>query len=117
MKRILSLLALAASVTAAVFVLVPLAGARTTATTVTVTAKDFKFVLSRRSAPHGRVTFKLVNRGKTPHDFKIVGKKTRRLRPEQRTTLTVTLTKGRHAYVCTVPGHAAAGMRGVFRAT
>ena len=47
-----------------------------TATTVKVTAKEFKFVLSRKTAPHGKVTFKVTNKGKFKHDFKIAGKKT-----------------------------------------
>jgi uncharacterized cupredoxin-like copper-binding protein len=32
-------------------------------------------------------------------------------------TLTVTLSKGKRQYKCTVPGHAAAGMKGTFKAT
>ncbi len=118
MKRIFSLLAAAAVVAATLFVVVPLAGARTTATTVSVTAKEYKFILSRKSAPHGKVTFKVVNKGRIKHDFKIAGKKTKLLRHNQSTTLTVTLVKGkRYTYICTVPGHAQLGMKGVFRAT
>lgn len=117
MKRIVSLLAAAAVVAATLFVVVPFAGARTAATTVKVTAKEFKFVLSRSSAPHGKVTFKVVNKGKAKHDFKIAGKRTPMLKPGKTATLTVTLSKGKHKYVCTVPGHAAAGMRGTFKAT
>jgi uncharacterized cupredoxin-like copper-binding protein len=49
------------------------------------------------------------------HDFRINGKKTPLIRPEATARLTVTFrTKGRYPYVCTVPGHAAAGMKGVF---
>ena len=121
MKRIVSVLVAAAVVAAAYFVLTPFAGARSnasTATTVRVTAKDtLRFVLSRRSAPHGKVIFRVINKGNLRHDFKIFGKKTRLLRHNQTATLTVTLRKGRYRYVCTVPGHAAAGMKGIFRAT
>jgi uncharacterized cupredoxin-like copper-binding protein len=116
MKRILSVLALCAAAGAMLFAVVP-AGARTTATTVKVTAKEFKFVLSTKTARHGKVTFKVVNRGKVKHDFKIAGKKTPLLKPGKSATLTVTLSKGKHKYVCTVLGHAAAGMKGVFKAT
>jgi uncharacterized cupredoxin-like copper-binding protein len=118
MTRILSLLAAAAVVAATLVVVVPLAGARTTATTVKVTAKDtFRFALSRRSAPHGKTIFKVINKGTLKHDFKIAGKKTRLLGHNQTATLTVTLKKGKHPYACTVPGHSAAGMKGVFTST
>jgi nitrite reductase (NO-forming) len=117
MKRILSLLALCAAAGALLFVAIP-AGASTTATTVKVTAKEFKFVLSRKTAPHGKVTFKVTNKGKIKHDFKIAGKKTTMLKPGKSASLTVTLAKGKtYTYICTVPGHAQAGMKGKFKAT
>lgn len=83
---------------------------------VTVVMKEFKFVLSRRSVPKGTtVVFKVVNRGKITHDFKIAGKKTKNLNPGKSARLTVKFRKqGRYAYRCTIPGHAAAGMKGVF---
>jgi uncharacterized cupredoxin-like copper-binding protein len=111
---------LAATALATLVAVVPLALARThasTSTTVNVTAKDFRFVLSRRTAPHGIVVFHIVNKGKTKHDFKIAGKKTSLIKPGAKGTLRVTLKKGRFAYLCTVPGHAQLGMKGVFRAT
>ena len=84
------------------------------ATTVTVTATEFKFKLSKTKVPVGKVTFKVVNRGKISHDFKIAGKKTPLLKPGKSATLTVTFKKSaRVPYTCTVPGHAAAGMKGV----
>jgi uncharacterized cupredoxin-like copper-binding protein len=119
MKRILSLVA-ALAVAATVFGVVAYAGpTRTNATTVKVTAKDtFRFVLSRKSAPHGKVTFKVTNKGRLKHDFKIAGKKTKLLGHNKTATLTVTLKKGKkYTYLCTVPGHAAAGMKGTFKAT
>jgi nitrite reductase (NO-forming) len=88
-----------------------------TATTVTVKASEFKFRLSTRTAHHGVVIFKVTNRGHIKHDFKIAGKKTPLLAPGKSATLRVTLTKGNHKYICTVRGHAAAGMKGTFRAT
>ena len=78
------------------------------AATVTVTMKEFKFT-SKRIVPRGRVTFKLVNKGALPHDFKIAGKKSKMIGPGKSGVLIVTLTKGSKAYLCTVPGHAAAG--------
>ena len=48
----------------------------------------------------------------------ILGNKTAVIEPERTATLVVTLKKpGRYPYKCTVPGHAQAGMRGVFKAT
>jgi uncharacterized cupredoxin-like copper-binding protein len=88
-----------------------------TATTVTVTMKEFKFVLSKTKVPHGKVTFKLVNKGSVKHDFKIAGKKSKMIAPKKTGTLIVTLKKGKLAYICTVPGHAAAGMKGKLTVT
>jgi uncharacterized cupredoxin-like copper-binding protein len=43
-----------------------------------------------------------------------VGKKTKRLAPGESATLTVVINKkGQFEYLCTVPGHAHAGMKGV----
>jgi uncharacterized cupredoxin-like copper-binding protein len=119
MKRIVALVGVLAVAAAALFAVVAYGGGSSaTATTVKVTAKDsFRFVLSRKSAPHGKVIFKVTNKGRLRHDFKIARKKTKLLKHNQTATLTVTLKKGKYKYVCTVPGHAAAGMRGVFRAT
>ena len=121
MKRIWFLLAALAAAAATLFAVVPFAGAHPTAqtaTTIKVTAKDFKFVLSKRSARHGKVTFKLTNKGPSKHDFKIAGKKTKLLGKGKTASLTVTLKKGKkYTYICTVPGHAQLGMKGTFKAT
>jgi uncharacterized cupredoxin-like copper-binding protein len=83
--------------------------------TVNVAASEFKFVLSAKSAGRGLVIFKVKNIGKLSHDFKINGRKTKMLSPGQSDTLRVTfLRKGTYPYTCTVPGHAPAGMKGVF---
>jgi nitrite reductase (NO-forming) len=113
-------LSLALLVTALGLVLAPAAiskPAATKATTVLVTAKEFKFTLSKRTVPKGIVTFKVTNKGALPHDFKISGKKTPMIKPGKSATLKVTLTKGAKPYICTVPGHAAAGMKGSLRVT
>src|SRR5258705_13334906 len=84
---------------------------RSAVTTVKVTATEFKFKLSRTTVPVGTVVFQVVNRGKIKHDFKIAGKKTPLIRPGKSATLKVVFhKKGRYAYLCTVPGHAALGM-------
>jgi uncharacterized cupredoxin-like copper-binding protein len=121
MKRIVPLLVMGAIGAAVFLAFSPFAGARSTAAQVTVikvTAKEYKFILSKKSARHGKVTFKVVNKGKIAHDFKIMGKKTKTLRPNKSATLTVTLKKGKkYPYICTIDSHAQFGMKGTFRAT
>jgi uncharacterized cupredoxin-like copper-binding protein len=88
------------------------------ATTVTVTAgkpTEFHFTLSKATVPKGAVTFKIVNKGKLAHDFKIAGKTSKMVQPGTSTTLKVTLKSGKQKYLCTVPGHAAAGMKGTLK--
>jgi uncharacterized cupredoxin-like copper-binding protein len=115
MRFSMRIAALAASVAALVMVATPAFAARSHATgkAITVTASEFKFKLSTKtvSAP-GAVTFTVVNKGKIPHDFKIAGKKTPLLKPGKSAKLTVTLKKGKVAYLCTVAGHATLGMKG-----
>jgi uncharacterized cupredoxin-like copper-binding protein len=85
---------------------------------VNVAASEFKFVLSKKTAKRGIVVFRVTNAGAVQHDFEISGRKTRLLSHGQTATLRVTfLRKGHYAYQCTVPGHAAAGMKGVFTIT
>jgi uncharacterized cupredoxin-like copper-binding protein len=120
MKRIVSLVGVVAVTAAALFTVVAYGrSGSATATTVKVTAKDtLRFTLSRKRAPHGKVIFKVTNKGRLKHDFKIAGKKTKVLKHNQTATLTVRLAKGkRYKYVCTVDAHAQAGMRGIFKAT
>jgi uncharacterized cupredoxin-like copper-binding protein len=103
---------------AAALTLVVAAPARQDVITVKVTAKDFKFTLSRKSAPHGVVKFVVTNRGQSPHDFKIAGKKTPLIKHGKTASIKVSLKKGKtYGYLCTVPGHAQLGMKGKFRAT
>jgi uncharacterized cupredoxin-like copper-binding protein/mono/diheme cytochrome c family protein len=100
-----------------------------TATTITVTAgkpSEFAFTLSKKKAPVGTVVFKVTNKGKIAHTFKVCstvakatlanscnGKVTKLLAPGASTTLIVKFIKsGAFEYLCTVPGHASAGMKG-----
>jgi uncharacterized cupredoxin-like copper-binding protein len=90
------------------------------AQSVTVTAgkpSELRFTLSKSTVKAGSVTFKVTNKGKIPHDFKIGGKKTALLSPGKSATLSVKLKKGSAPYLCTVPGHAEAGMKGVVKVT
>src|SRR5579862_9579576 len=104
---------------------------RAAVTTITVTAgkpTELAFKLSKFSnLPAGTITFNVTNQGVAFHDFKIctapttnltknacVGKVTKILHHGDKATLTVKLTKsGKYEYLCTVTGHAAAGMKGL----
>ena len=104
---------------AALVAVAPVAARSTaaTATTVTVTMKEFKFILSKKTVPHGTVTFKLVNKGAIAHDFKIAGKKSKLIKAKKTGKLVVTLKKGKFAYTCTVDSHAKLGMKGKLTVT
>lgn len=115
-RRTLALLVLAAvGIVGGAFI--PAGNAKTNAqakTTITVTMSEFKFKLSKRTVPVGTtVVFKVVNKGKIGHDFRIAGKKTKLLNPGKSQLLTVTFKKkGSFNYDCTVTGHARLGMKG-----
>jgi uncharacterized cupredoxin-like copper-binding protein len=81
-------------------------------TAVTVTATEFRFVLSRTSVPAGDVVFTVTNSGKVAHNFWIDGNVTPLVGPGDSATLRVKLGSGSAPYLCTVSGHAAAGMKG-----
>jgi uncharacterized cupredoxin-like copper-binding protein len=87
-----------------------------TATTVNVTAGkpiEFHFVLSKKTIVKGVTTFKVTNKGTINHDFKIAGKKTALIKAGKTVTLKVTFKKaGKFPFMCTLPGHAAGGMKG-----
>jgi uncharacterized cupredoxin-like copper-binding protein len=84
-------------------------------TTIRVSGGEFFFRLSAKSvATPRRVTFIFKNVGHVLHDFKINGKQTPLIQPGKTARLLVTFKKGRFPYLCTVPGHAAAGMKGIF---
>jgi uncharacterized cupredoxin-like copper-binding protein len=121
LKRIrfaLALLVLGAAGVAAPFAIPAIGAGSSTSKTVTikVTASEWKFVLSKKSIPTGTtVIFKVTNKGKIGHDFKINGKKTPLIQPGKTATLKVAFKKkGRLTFICTVKGHAALGMKGSF---
>jgi uncharacterized cupredoxin-like copper-binding protein len=89
--------------------------AKVTKTTITVTMTEYKFKLSKsKNIAIGTVVFKLVNKGKIPHNFKINGKTSKLIAPGKTGTMTVSFKKkGNLAYLCTLPGHAKLGMKGV----
>jgi uncharacterized cupredoxin-like copper-binding protein len=83
---------------------------------VQVNGGEFFFRLSTRStAKPGKVTFVFKNIGHVQHDFRIAGKQTPMIQPGKTARLLVSFKKkGKYPYLCTVPGHAEAGMKGVF---
>jgi uncharacterized cupredoxin-like copper-binding protein len=103
------------------------------ATTVAVTEgkpAEFKITLSKTSVPRGVVTFQVTNSGALGHDFKVcskpaagtpntcTGKGTAVIGHGKKATLRVVfLRKGTYGYLCTVAGHAAAGMKGSLKVT
>jgi uncharacterized cupredoxin-like copper-binding protein len=83
-------------------------------TKVKVVMTDYAFALSKKSIVHGKAAFRVVNVGEVVHDFKINGKKTPYYTNGQGGVISVAFKKpGRYAFICTVPGHVAAGMKGV----
>jgi uncharacterized cupredoxin-like copper-binding protein len=103
------------------------------AAAITVTAgkpSEFSFKLSAKTVKHGAVTFTITNGGNVPHDFKIcskatttkadtcAGKGTALITPGTSKKLTFTFAKaGSYEYLCTVAGHAIAGMKGLIKVT
>ena len=118
-KLIISALAAIAIASLALVQLASAHGDRSTAataTTVQVKGGEFFFRLSTKSVSRpGKVTFVFKNMGHVLHDFSIRGRKTPLIQPGKTAKLVVSFTKkGKYAYLCTVPGHAQAGMKGTF---
>ncbi|HWQ23918.1 MAG TPA: plastocyanin/azurin family copper-binding protein [Gaiellaceae bacterium] len=87
-------------------------------TTVDVDMTDFAFELSEESVPWGTVAFRLVNKGGVGHDLQVAGKRSAVLNRGQTGVLDVTFPRpGQYPFLCTIPGHAAAGMKGVLEVT
>jgi plastocyanin len=111
-----------AAVAIAALSLVALAPARieqptsAAATTIQVKGGEFFFRLSSKSIRKpGKVTFSFKNIGHVGHDFAVNGRRTPIIQPGKTARLVVTFKKkGKWVYKCTVPGHAAAGMKGTF---
>jgi uncharacterized cupredoxin-like copper-binding protein len=91
---------------------------------------EFAFKLSKQKVSLGKVIFAVTNRGAIPHTFKICsspkgghantcrGKGTKVLSPGKTAKLTyVFKKKGTYEYICTIAGHAAAGMKGDLKVT
>jgi plastocyanin len=100
----------------------------TVITVVTGKPSELAFQLSKSSnLPVGTYTFKVTDKGVGFHTFKFcttpvktaakntcTGKVTKTLHPGQTASFTVKITKtGKYEYLCSIPGHAAGGMKGL----
>ena len=101
------------------------------ATTVPVKLREYKVIVSKPSAPTGKVTFVITNTGKKSHEFVVIktpkpasqllkpgGKRAEEtgtvdevenVPPGTTKTLTLTLGKSHYALLCNRPGHYARG--------
>ena len=100
--------------TAAAALAAPVAAPAAQAPTIaTVTMREWRFTVAPRTVPAGTVVFRVTNAGTIRHNFVVAGKRTRALSPGRSQVLRVTFRRpGPKAYLCTLPSHAEAGMRG-----
>jgi plastocyanin len=92
--------------------------ARAASAGVSVKAFEFKYTFSKKTVGKGSVAFTIKNTGHVNHDLKINGKQSNMVKPGKSTTFTVKFTKaGKFKFLCTVSGHAAAGMKGTLTVT
>lgn len=83
-------------------------------------SSDKKAPLAYKGMPKtlkaGTYTFRYTNNSGLPHNLKI-GKVSTPMFNRGTKTIKVTLKKGTAAFICTVPGHAAGGMKGRIKVT
>jgi plastocyanin len=92
--------------------------------TVKVALKEFRIILTTtkgkklKSVPHGRIKFIVKNIGNLPHNFVSNKQQTAVLAHNKSQTITITYSKkGNYGYLCSITGHAAAGMKGKLKVT
>ena len=79
--------------------------------------KRVKTVSVQKPVKHGLVRFVVKNTGKIAHNFVIGTGQTTILKPGQSGSINVTLVKGKRKFLCSITGHAAAGMKGTLVVT
>jgi high-affinity iron transporter len=89
---------------------------------VEVAATEYKFDPSAITVPAGSVSFHVTNSGAEEHEFEVFSGETvvdeiEGLVPGLDRTLTVTLEAGDYTFVCKLPGHEEAGMKGTITVT
>jgi plastocyanin len=70
------------------------------------------FTASKASAPAGKITIKFDNTSGVDHNIAIDGKGKTPIEPKGTAEFSATYAPGTYSYICEVPGHAAAGMKG-----
>ena len=84
---------------------------------IQVTAKEYYYTLSSRTAPAGAAVIQFVNYGEDPHDMRLQraggGRvyKTPVMQPGQYFNLTVTLVPGHYQLWCSIANHRQLGMQ------
>lgn len=99
---------------AAVIAAAPAMGAPTTIKVTTTSGLTFTGMPSTLKA--GTYKFVYTNSSGMGHNLK-VGTKSTPVFTKGTKSITVTLKKGKTAYICTVPGHGPAGMKGTITVT
>ena len=96
-----------------------IANARPNAATLTLSADasgNLKFNKKTLSAKAGKVTLTMSNPSNLPHAVAVQGKGVdkdgKTVHKGGKSTVSVTLKKGKYTFYCPVPGHEAAGMKG-----
>jgi plastocyanin len=89
---------------------------RSTVLHISAKASGLAYSTTHLTARHGSVTIVMKNLSPLQHDVSIKGNgvnaKGKVVGKGGTSTVTATLTKGTYTFLCTVPGHAAAGMKG-----
>jgi uncharacterized cupredoxin-like copper-binding protein len=83
----------------------------------TKTVRKLVKTITTNKVPAGPVKFNVTNNGKIAHNFVIGTDQTLVLAPGKSQTLDVTLEKKAYTYICSIVGHAAAGMKGTLVGT
>jgi plastocyanin len=95
----------------------PTTGSAMEAQKITVTGSEFAFspsAITLKKGQPAQITFK--NGGTYPHNLTIadLNVKTKTIQPEETDTIQFTPDKtGQFSFICTVPGHADKGMKGI----
>ena len=76
------------------------------------------YLYKNATAPAGALTINSQNKSQTLHDISVQGQATgQQVRGGATSTIKVNLKPGKYTFLCTVPGHAAAGMKGTLTIT
>jgi plastocyanin len=70
------------------------------------------FTASKATSPPGKLTINFANTSGVAHNIAISGKGKTPITPNGKGSFTATYAAGTYTYICEVPGHAEAGMKG-----